>query len=527
MGKKRRIEEDYDFDRPAGRGMRLSWSGLLKAALLLAAASGVGLVFRELRLASANILMVYILCVQLIALHCGGWLYAAVSSFAGMILYNYLFTEPRFTLRVYDPDYPMTFVVMVAVSFITTALTMRIKNQAAKADERAYRTGVLLETSQKLQKAERAGEILRTAAVQMHKLSGCPVTVYEPDGQGGLRLTRIWPEGVGERAVPSQLSDVQALRWVWENNRFAGRMTGRFSEAAAFYLAIRGQKQAQAVIGLLPPDGTDADPVERNLLLAVADLCSLALERERLNREKGEIAMRAQKENLRANMLRSISHDLRTPLTSISGNAGILLESGTSMSEEQRAALYRNIEEESRWLISLVENLLSITRMEDGALQLHLEAEFAEDVVREAVAHLDSRVKERTLTWEVEDDMLMARMDARLIVQVLVNILNNAVRYTPSGSHIQIRVRREKTAVLWEVADDGPGIAAPDRDKIFEMFYTGRDAGVDGRRGMGLGLALCKGIITAHGGQIGVREAVPHGAVFWFTLQSAEVRCDG
>ena len=159
-------------------GIRLSWTGLLKAAVLLAAATVGGLAFQQLGLASANILMIYILCVQLIALWTGGWLYAALSSFAGMILYNYFFTEPRFTLRVYDPDYPMTFIVMVAVSFITTALTLRIKNQAAEADERAYRTGVLLETSEKLQKVERTGEILRTAAEQLYKLSGCPAAVY-------------------------------------------------------------------------------------------------------------------------------------------------------------------------------------------------------------------------------------------------------------------------------------------------------------------------------------------------------------
>ena len=513
--------------RPSARPARLTWTGMAKAVTLLAAASAAGLAFRQLGLAAANTLLIYILCVQLIALWTGGWLYAAASSFAGMALYNYLFTEPRFTLRVYDPDYPMTFVVMIAVSFITTALTVRIKNQAAQADERAYRTGVLLETNEKLQKAERAGEILRTAAAQMYKLSGCPAAVYEPDGQGSLRLTRIYPEWAGERAVPAQMADVQALRWVWENNHYAGRTTGRFGDAAAFYLAVRGQKQAQAVIGLLVSSRTNDDPVEKNLLLAMADQCGLALERERLSREKGEMAMEAQKEKLRANMLRSISHDLRTPLTSISGNAAVLLESGQMMSEDQRQALYKTIGEDSRWLIGLVENLLSITRMEDGAGQLHAEAELVEDVVREAVEHLDSRIKERELSWEVEDDMLMARMDARLIVQVLVNILNNAVRYTPPGSRIHIGVKGAGRMVLWEIADDGPGIADAEREKIFEMFYTGGSVGADGRRGMGLGLALCKSIVAAHGGQIGVRDAKPHGAVFWFTLQSAEVKYDG
>ena len=512
-------------------GIRLSWTGLLKAAVLLAAATVGGLAFQQLGLASANILMIYILCVQLIALWTGGWLYAALSSFAGMILYNYFFTEPRFTLRVYDPDYPMTFIVMVAVSFITTALTLRIKNQAAEADERAYRTGVLLETSEKLQKVERTGEILRTAAEQLYKLSGCPAAVYEPDGQGGLRLTRIYPESAGERAVPEQLEDLRALYWVWENNRCAGRSTKRFPEADALYLAIGGREHALAVIGLSLSEKISEKrgkgPVERNLLLAVADQCGLALEKEKLNREKQEVEVQAQKESLRVNLLRSISHDLRTPLTSISGNAGILLESAASLGEKQKETLYQNIKEDAGWLISLVENLLSITRMEEGALTLHLETELVEDVIQEAVKHLDSRAKEREVSWETEEELLLARMDARLIVQVLVNILNNAVRYTPPGSHIRLRVGREGKRILWEIADDGPGIAPEDQEKIFEMFYTGGNVGSDGRRGLGLGLALCRAIVMAHGGQIGVRSASPHGAVFWFTLQSAEVQYNG
>ncbi|MNC29724.1 Sensor protein KdpD [compost metagenome] len=262
---------------------------------------------------------------------------------------------------------------------------------------------------------------------------------------------------------------------------------------------------------------------EKGLMIAMLGECALALEKEKLNEKQKEISMQIQQEHLRANLLRSISHDLRTPLTSISGNAGILVGNSGVLSEEQKKGLYTDIYDDSIWLINLVENLLSISRIENGTLNLNFQAELMEEVISEALLHVNRNSGKHEIQTELDDELLMARMDSRLIVQVLINIVDNAIKYTQQGSHIRIAAKRDKHMVLVEISDDGPGITEEAKARLFEMFYTVDNIRGDGRRGLGLGLSLCKSIVNAHGGTIGVRDNVPKGTVFYFTLQAEEV----
>jgi two-component system sensor histidine kinase KdpD len=234
--------------------------------------------------------------------------------------------------------------------------------------------------------------------------------------------------------------------------------------------------------------------------------------------------MQIQQEQLRASLLRSISHDLRTPLTSISGNAGILLGNPEVLNEEQKKGLYTDIYDDSMWLINLVENLLSISRIEGGTLNLNFQAELMEEVISEALLHVNRNSVKHVIQTELDDELMMARMDSRLIVQVLINMIDNAIKYTQDGSHITISARRERHIVIVEISDDGPGISSEEvKVRLFEMFYTADNIHGDGRRGLGLGLSLCKSIVNAHGGTIGVKDNIPKGTVFYFTLQAEEV----
>ncbi len=239
-----------------------------------------------------------------------------------------------------------------------------------------------------------------------------------------------------------------------------------------------------------------------------------------------EIEEKARHEALRSNLLRSISHDLRTPLTGISGNASLLLERGNELSEDKKVELYTSISEDAHWLTDLVENLLAITRVKDvegGEIDLNLQIELVEDVIEEALKHCDRRISRHNIVREAEDDLLLAKMDARLMLQVFINLVNNAIKYTQDGSTITIATRREGDEAVISVADDGPGIKDEDKTKIFERFYTARHTNPDSRRGLGLGLALCCSVVDAHGGHISVRDNVPHGTVFEFTLPVVEV----
>ena len=217
-----------------------------------------------------------------------------------------------------------------------------------------------------------------------------------------------------------------------------------------------------------------------------------------------------------------ISHDLRTPLTSISGNAGLLLENENAFSQEKKKELYQDIYNDAMWLYDLVENLLFITRIENGTMQLNQQPEMIEDIFREAIHHLGRNKRKHHISMHLEDDLLMANMDARLIIQVLVNLMNNAIKYTPENSHITLSAERMKDKILIEVQDDGNGVLHP--DQLFEMFYTENNHSGDTRRGMGLGLSLCKSIVLAHGGQIWVENVNPHGACFKFLLEAVEVK---
>ena len=258
--------------------------------------------------------------------------------------------------------------------------------------------------------------------------------------------------------------------------------------------------------------GTLANKLKRNTLIA-----------EQNAREKEEAALLAQNEQLRANMLRTISHDLRTPLTSISGNASTLISGGTALDETARQQIYTDIFSESMWLIEMVENLLYATRIEDGRMQLNISVEILDDIVQEAVRHTERTHPKRNIIVDMYDEIIPVMADANLIVQVIVNLMDNAVKYSDEDSDVAVSVRRENAYAVISVSDHGTGISDEEKEKVFDMFYTGGSRSSDSRRSLGLGLALCRSIITSHGGTISVSDNIPNGTVVSFTLPIGEV----
>lgn len=201
----------------------------------------------------------------------------------------------------------------------------------------------------------------------------------------------------------------------------------------------------------------------------------------------------------------------------------MLLEDDKQMDEDQRTRLVSDIYDDATWLTGVVENLLTITRFEDGKVVLEREVEVVDDVVEEALQHVSSDVRYHTLEYLPSDELLLARMDAHVMVQVVVNLVNNAILHTPRGSHIRVEVSRQGAYAAVMVADDGPGISDEDKTRVFEPFFTSATMAADGKRGIGLGLSLCRTMIEAHDGTLQVSDADPHGAVFTFTLPLEEV----
>lgn len=505
---------------------KFRWTDLMKVVLITAAATGISFCFYTLGLREANIITVYILGVLLTAIWTNGHLYGALASLLSVVSFNFFFTVPRFTLAANDPDYPVTFLIMLVASVISNTLATRVKKQARQSAQKAYYMELLINSNQKLQQGRDEQEIIQIAAEQVSALLDRPV-LYALAMKGQELSFQVSPQSEANKQLSAMTPEEKGVAdWVIKNNKHAGATTNTLSHAHNLYLSVRGNQEVMGVIGVPAKYYPPLEVFEKNLMISILNECGLILERRRLRDEKQKIALETQRERLRSNLLRAISHDLRTPLTSISGNAGVLMEKSIALTEEKKQEIYASIYDDSMWLVDLTENLLSITRIENGTMHLQMNAELIDDVLREAIAHVDRQAARHHIQVNLEDDLLMAKMDARLIVQVIINIVNNAIKYTPEGSHICISAEKEDRMVCIHIADDGPGISDEAKVHLFDMFYTAGIGKADSRRGLGLGLSLCQSIVEAHGGEIFVENNEPHGAIFSFTLPLEEVNLD-
>ena len=428
-------------------------------------------------------------------------------------------------MHAYGSGYPVTFAIMLGTSILTSTLASKLKENAKLSARDAFRTKILFNTSQLLQKAEDASEIFDITATQLIKLLGRNLVVapVEKKKNGIVQGTLYNAEtGIKSEKVFNE-KEQEILQWVLKNRKRAGAMTERFSEEPYLYLSIYAAQNRYGVIGIFIGQ-KPLDAFENSMLLSILGECALALENDKNAREKEEAAILAKNEQLRSNLLRAISHDLRTPLTSISGNASNLLTSGKEIDEETKKQIYTDIYDESMWLIDLVENLLSVTRIEEGKMNLNVNAELMDEIVAEALRHVNRKSSEHHIVVHESEEFIIALVDAKLIVQVMINIIDNAIKYTPAGSTIEIAIKKEINKVAVEIADDGEGISDEAKPHVFEMFYSGANKIADSRRSLGLGLALCKAIVNAHGGEIEVKDHKPKGALFRFTLPAGEVK---
>ena len=491
----------------------------VKSALILFAATLLSLLFHEIGFTDANMIMVYILGVLLTSIATSHQIYSLISSIVSVFIFNYLFTAPRFSLAAYDTGYPVTFVVMFLTAYITGTLAIRYKEQARQSEKIAKRTKVLFDTDQLLSKAENKLAILQTAGQQINKLLGRSIVIF--DHEGGRLSEPIRFISDGQRFYDEE-TELAIVEWVLQNNHNAGATTKNFPDAQYLYFAVRVNERIYGVVGIDAMAGA-LDASEQSILLSILGETALALENEKNIREKEAAAILAESEQLRANLLRAISHDLRTPLTTISGNAGNLLHNSHSFDDETKQQIYADIYDDSMWLTNLVENLLYSTRIEEGRMMLKTSPELVSEIIEEAMQHIRPNAKKHSITVNYGDDLLMVRVDAKLIVQVIINLVDNALKYTPLDTLISISAECKNGMAEIKIADTGKGISDVEKGKIFDKFYSGEHKIADNRRSLGLGLYLCKAIVEAHGGSIHVTDNLPHGSVFRFTLPLEEV----
>lgn len=487
---------------------------------IFAVCTFIGLLFQKLNFTDTNIVTIYILGVLVTSIVTDGYLCSVAGSFLSVVLFCFFLTEPRMSFQTYAVGYPVTFLIMLISSVLTGALAAKLKTHAKLSAQLAFRTQVLFDTDRLMQKAKGETEILDVTCTQLIRLLNRNITAYVVEN-GTLSGGKLF-SGEKENTEDFLTSEEQqTARWAYENRQRAGASTQHFSQAKCLYLAIRSGNNVYGVIGI-PLQKETLDSFEYSILLSVINECALAMENAQNAMEKEKNAVLAKNEQLRADLLRAISHDLRTPLCSISGNADMLISNSDRLDKATKHQIYTDIYDDSEWLIGVVENLLSITRLNDGRLKFKFTDQLLDEVIAESLRHISRKHDDYKIVADCEE-LVLVRMDVRLIIQVLVNLIDNAIKYTPPGSVICIRGIKTDGKAQISVEDNGPGIPEEMKPHIFEMFYTGKTTVADSHRSLGLGLALCHSIIEAHNGTLILTDHAPHGCNFIFTLPLSEV----
>lgn len=493
------------------------FQGLLCAAILVCLATGIGWMFRLLQFPETNIVVVYILSVILTARFTDGFIWGILATVLSTCAFNIFFTQPYYTMSVDDPTYLITFAIMAITSIITSALTSKAKEMTAEAIRNGQESGALYYLTSHLADAESADQIAGITVETVSHIMDCKAACLCFDEQGKPERTFIQQKTQAEQ-VRRSVSNPDELQHRMENLRTD------YDAGEEFYdWPIYGSESALGVLRIPKERAEVLTDQQKKLLHSMIESTAMAMDRLRVMKERIRSREEANQERYRGNLLRAISHDLRTPLAGIMGTSEMIMD--MTDKSDARYTLADGIYKDADWLHALVENILSLTRLQDGHLTLHKEQEPVEEVIGAAVAAMEKRAPEREIAVHIPDEILMVPMDARLIGQVLTNLLDNAVKHTQPGEEISVTVSEdsEQKMAVFTVADRGTGISAQDLPNIFQMFYTTKGKGPDAKRGIGLGLAICESIVTAHGGTINARnQGSGKGAVFTFTLPLEE-----
>lgn len=491
---------------PAGQP---NWLAYVHAVGVVALCTGLAwLTFPRFEL--SNLIMVYLLGVMGVAAR-GKKGPSILASILSVAAFDFFFVPPYFTFAVADAQYFVTFGVMLAVALVISGLTVRIRWHAESARLRERRTAALYALSRELASVRGVERIVEVGV--RHIVEICPgqVVILFPDVAGHLAHQPGLPAQFGLNSTERGVS-----QWVYEHRQVAGRGTSTVPGAEAIYFPLMTSRGALGVLGIRPadPHGLEA-PEQLHQIETFANQIASALERAKLAEEAHQAQLRMEAERMRSSVLSSVSHDLRTPLASITGAASSLLEAGQDLDYGTRRDLLESIHEEAERLSRLVHNLLQMTQLESGALQVHKDWHPLEEVVGAALGRLTKSLQDRPVTTRLPQELPLVPIDDVLIEQVLINLLDNAIKHTPTGTAIELSARADGGAVTVQVADRGPGLPPGDAQRIFQKFYRSQPVS---SRGAGLGLAICQGIVEAHGGRIWADNRPGGGAVFVFTI---------
>lgn len=485
---------------------------MILSFILVSIASLIGNLFRYIGFQDTNIVLLYIIAVLMSNIYSNGHYVGIITSILSTLAFNYFFTDPYFSLSVNDPNYVITLFIMTITSFIASSLTIRVKQSALAAHERENETKSLLALTNRLTDAKNVDDIFSILIRNLNTCFDIPVAALSFNENGFPENTFI-QISIDGTMLRRETENIQEIKHSIENLKTQFDIGSEFCD-----WPIYGRDNILGLVRIPIEHSKLMTETQLRLLRSMIESTALALDRLYSAQQKIKSIGEAKQERYRSDILRSISHDLRTPLAGIIGTSEILMS--ITDESDMRYPLMSSIHSDSEWLKSLVENILNLTKLEDGKLIIKKELEAVEEVIGSAIFQISKRNSEFEIITKIPEDLVLVPMDAKLIEQVLINLMDNSIKHSFSEKLELIFFLDENDEnAIFIVSDFGNGIPEEKLPFIFQPFYTAKDSVIDSRRSIGLGLTICKAIIKAHGGTIHAKnKADESGAEFIFTL---------
>lgn len=505
--------EEIPVVRIHSKPQPIDWPRYAMASVIVGVCAAAAAIGQYLHSSEANVVMLFLLGIVYVAYRYGRGpaIWAAIAS---VLCFDFLFVPPHFTFAVSDAQYTITFAVMLVIGITISTLTVRLSEQLAVAKSQEFRTASLFQLTKQLSEMQGTDFLTTIAGQRLCEIFEGEAVLYTlRDGKLDLRF--------GEKStIAANANNVLVAQWAAEHEQMAGVGTDTLPSATAFFLPLIGSQRTVGAIGVHCADENRLlDPEQRRLLITCASLIALSIERDWSLVEAQEARVKIEAEELRSSLLSSVSHDLRTPLAAIAGASSDLLRQATSEPASRRELLEMIVQESHR-MNRLIENLLDMTRLESGAARPNREWHVLEEIVGSVLRRLSRELAQHQVKVQLPQSLPLVHLDDLLFEQVLLNLLENASRYTPARSEIELQAEQRGKKLFIHIRDNGPGIPVGSERSIFDKFVRAHGTISDGARGSGLGLAICKAIVQAHGGSISVENRSGGGAEFTLSIPS-------
>ena len=487
---------------------------LLIGPAFIALSTITGFIFKYADIPETNIAIIFLLSVVAISIFTQQYIISIIYAIMSTLMFNYFFTAPYLAFEIDSISYIITFIVMITVSLIITMLTQRIKTNARIANIRAEENSRLYTITNQIASASNVDEVMRICARNISERCNSKVIfVYRNTLLSESDYIQYrFVNGKEDTDFPLQIADVPCFDSAVKTYQNLSEMRSWESLSGSKVFSVVYMPRTQAV--------NISVSLQRVIAIAMEN-ATLAAERIIASEKQTQLVQENERERYRSNLLRAISHDLRTPLSGIMGTSEMIM--GMTDDVDPRFELAREIMEDADWLHSLMENILNLTRLEDNRHYLKKQPEAVEEIIAVALERFEKRAPGRELQISIPDELILVPVDAKLIVQVLINLLDNSVKHTTPAQEISLSVEKQGDCVCFTVTDRGTGISAEDLPHIFKMYYTTAHSPSDAQKGMGLGLAICDAVVKAHGGTIIAANHPEGGAVFTFTLPMEDI----